>query len=114
MNQLAHRIITTELRQRTLMAYYLHIERAGDDPDSEPITMPSAERRAAVVVATKGVRLFAAQAHTAINPKTGEVISVRANVGDVEVYFADDDRWHAAILLARRFCCHTCTAAPAG
>jgi hypothetical protein len=43
------------------------------------------------------VRLFAAQAHTAANPKTGEIISVRANVGDVEVYFADDNRWHSAI-----------------
>ena len=49
------------------------------------------------MAATEGVRLFAAQAHTAANPKTGEIMSVRANVGDVEVYFADSDRWHAAI-----------------
>jgi hypothetical protein len=78
------------------MAYYLHIERPGDDPDSEPTPIPLAEWRAAVE-GTKGVRLFAAQAHTAANSKTGEIISVRANVGDVEVYFADDNRWHAAI-----------------
>jgi hypothetical protein len=78
------------------MAYYLHIERAGDDPDSEPRPIPL-EEWCAAVVATKRVRLFAAQAHTATNPKTGEIISVRANVGDLEVYFADDNCWHAAI-----------------
>src|SRR3954451_18905137 len=78
------------------MAYYLHIERAGDDPDFEARAIPLQEWRAAVQ-ATKGVRLFATQAHTATNPQTGEIISVRANADDVEVYFADDDRWHAAI-----------------
>src|SRR5882757_923814 len=96
MNYLARCFTTTALRKRTLMAYSLHIERAGDDPDSKPRPIPLMEWRAAAL-ATKGVRLFAAQAHTATNPQTGEIISVRTNVDDVEVYFADDHRWHAAI-----------------
>jgi hypothetical protein len=87
-------LFTTAKRTRTLMPYYLYIERVGDDPDSEPSPIPLEEWRAAVV-ATKGVRLFAGHAHSATIPSTGDVISIRANAGDVEVYFAEDHRWDA-------------------
>jgi hypothetical protein len=68
------------------MAYYLHIERT----DDRPITL--SEWRSAVE-ATPGVRLFAAEAHTGMNPKTGEVLSIRANEGDAEVLFPDSSEW---------------------
>ena len=67
------------------MAYDLHIERAG--------AIPLAEWQAAVS-ATDGVRLFAAQAHTITNPKTGEVISIPKRDGDAEVLFPADKNWH--------------------
>jgi len=47
MNYLARCFTTTALRKRTLMAYSLHIERAGDDPDSKPRPIPLMEWRAA-------------------------------------------------------------------
>jgi len=68
------------------MAYYLHIERA----DESPIAF--SEWRAAVE-ATEGGRLFAAAAHTGINPKTGEVFSMRTSEGDTEVFFPDENEW---------------------
>jgi hypothetical protein len=76
------------------MAYDLHIERMGDAPDSEPTPIPLADWSAAVA-ATDGVRLFAAQAHTVTNPKTGEVISIPTHQGDAEVLFPDTGQWHS-------------------
>lgn len=83
------------------MAYDLHIERA----DETPISL--SEWRAAVEAA-EGVRLFAAAAHTITNPKTGEVISIGAREGDVEVLFPDGEwvsvfRWRgeSAVFAAR-------------
>lgn len=67
------------------MAYDLHIER------EKPISL--SEWRAAVS-ATDGVRLLTAQAHTITNPKTGEVVSIRARDGDAEVFFPADKKWY--------------------
>lgn len=76
------------------MAYDLHIERKGDSPESDPKPILLTEWCAAVA-STEGVRLFAAQAHTITNPKTGEVISIPAREGDVEVFFSDGGQWHS-------------------
>lgn len=70
------------------MAYYLHIEGQTRPP------IELSEWRAAVE-ALEGVRLFAAAAHTVINPKTDEVISIGAREGDTEVFFSDTDEWHS-------------------
>ena len=71
------------------MAYYLHIERA----DEQPIALSEWQ---AAINATEGVRLFAAAAHTGINQKTGEVVSLRADEGDAEVYFPESGEWGSA------------------
>jgi len=91
------------------MAYDLHIERTGDNPDSDPTPIPLADWSAAVA-ATEGVRLFAAQAHTITNPKTGELISIPTREGDAEVFFPDSGQWHSVFrwrgdsaVFARRF-----------
>ena len=76
------------------MAYDLHIERLGGGSDSDPTPIPLADWSAAVA-ATEGVRLFAAQAHTVTNPKTGEVISIPTRQGDAEVFFRDSGQWHS-------------------
>ena len=67
------------------MAYDLHIEREE--------AIPLADWQAAIS-STDGVRLFAAQAHTITNPKTGEVISIPKRDGDVEVLFPADKKWY--------------------
>jgi hypothetical protein len=67
------------------MAYDLHIERVE--------AIPLADWQTAVS-ATDGVRLFAAQAHTITNPKTGEVISIPKRDGDAEVLFPADKKWY--------------------
>lgn len=76
------------------MSYDLHIERMGSHPDSDPTPIPLAEW-ASAVAGTEGVRLFAAEAHTITNPKTGEVISIPSRRGDAEVFFPDTRQWHA-------------------
>jgi hypothetical protein len=63
-----------------VMAYDLHIERA----DESSIAL--VDWRAAIET-SEGERLFAAAAQTITNPKTGEVISIDAREGDVEVLF---------------------------
>ena len=70
------------------MAYDLHIER----PHNSPIAL---SEWFAAVEKVEGVRLFAAAAHTITNPKTGEVISIRAREGDAEVFFPEKDEWHS-------------------
>jgi len=76
------------------MAYDLHIERRGDDPDSEAIPIPL-EEWCAAVAAIEGVRLFTADAHTFTNPATGEVIRIGKREGDAEVFFPETGAWHA-------------------
>jgi len=68
------------------MAYHLHIERA----DEKPIALSEWH---AAIAATHGVRLFTSEAHVGINPRTGEVLKMRADEGDAEVYFSDSDEW---------------------
>jgi hypothetical protein len=70
------------------MAYDLHIKRA----DASPIAL---SEWLAAVKAIEGLRLFSAAEHTITNPKTGEVISVDAQVGDAEVFFPDTGEWHS-------------------
>jgi hypothetical protein len=70
------------------MAYCLHIERE----DRAPIAL--AEWQAAVAK-TEGVRIFALAAHTGINPQTGEVLRMRANEGDTDVFFPDENEWQS-------------------
>jgi hypothetical protein len=83
------------------VAYDLHIERPATTPDSEPEAISLEEWKAAVS-ATPGVRLVEAPAHTAINPQTGEVISIGARDGDAEVFFADDREWRFVFRWGRR------------
>jgi len=68
------------------MAYYLHIER----DEEKPIAFCEWQ---AAVYATEHLRMFASAVHTGINPQTGEVLSMRANEGDVEVYFPESGEW---------------------
>jgi len=70
-----------------VMAYDLHIERAGE----QPIAL---SEWCAAIESTDGVRLFVAAAHTITNPKTGEVISIGARDGDAEVLFPGGE-WHS-------------------
>ena len=72
------------------MAYYLHIERA----DANPIALSEWQ---AAVEATDGVRLIAAAEQTGINPKTGEVLTMRAGEGGTEVFFPDSSEWLSMI-----------------
>lgn len=74
--------------QLRAMAYYLHIDRS----DEIPIALSEWQ---AAVASTDGVRIFKAAANAGINPKTGEVLSIRAGDGDVEVYFPDSGEWVA-------------------
>lgn len=76
------------------MAYDLRIERLAGSPDTDPTPILLGEWSAAVA-ATEGVRLFAADAHTITNPKTGEVISIPIRQGDAEVFFPDTGQWHS-------------------
>lgn len=69
-----------------VMAYDLHIERAGENP------IALSEWQTAVET-TPGVRLFTAAAQTIASPKTGEVISLGTRDGDVEVFFPDVGEW---------------------
>src|SRR5262245_11477107 len=76
------------------MGYDLHIERTRKLPDSEPTPISIEEWRAAIA-ATEGVRLFAGDFHGVRNPwKTGEYLGVRANDGDAEVFFPDEEQWY--------------------
>lgn len=76
------------------MAYELHIERPPLDEDGEPTPIPLADWKAALT-ATEGVRLCPPGAYTKVNPKTGETISISPGDGDAEVYFPEEDTWHA-------------------
>ncbi|MCF6314314.1 MAG: hypothetical protein L3J39_17835 [Verrucomicrobiales bacterium] len=50
------------------------------------------------VAATDGCRDASESSHTAINPKTGESLSLASAEGDVEIYDPEDGQWHGAIL----------------
>jgi hypothetical protein len=76
------------------MGYELHIEGREIGPDEQPVPIPLKDWCAAVAM-TQGVRLFAADAHTFTNPKTGEVISIGKREGDAEVFFPEEAEWHA-------------------
>jgi hypothetical protein len=82
------------------MGYDLHIERAGQDPDSDPIAIPLADWKAALSE-TVGVRLLAEREVRRTNPKTGEVISIATRDGDAEVLWADDGEWRPAFSWGR-------------
>lgn len=68
------------------MSYELHITRTGGRMGAERRLIPFDEWRAAVE-ATPGVRLFTGDSHRTTNPKTGQLIAIRANPGDAEVLF---------------------------
>ncbi len=74
------------------MAYGFHIERLPVGEDGAPTTIPLDEWRAAVS-AMEGVRLCPPETGTITNPRTGEVISLPRQDGDLEVYFADERIW---------------------
>ena len=71
------------------MAYAIHIKRRAPDAQSLPLEL--SEWRAAVA-RTDGVRMAEGD-HRITNPKTGEIIQLRNNGGDAEVFFAGDASW---------------------
>jgi len=77
------------------MAYGFHIERLPVSKDGAPTTIALDEWKAAVS-AIEGVRLCPPGTATSTNPRTGEVISIPRQDGDLEVYFADERIWRPA------------------
>jgi len=71
------------------MAYAIHIERRAADGRRLPIQLSEWH---AAVMRTDGVRLVEGS-FQATNPKTHEVITLRNDGGDTEVFSATDARW---------------------
>ena len=78
------------------MAYELHIERLPLNDEGEATPIPLEDWKAAVLV-TEGVRLGAPGANSITNPKTGEVIHIPMQDGDLEVYFPEEQAWHPVV-----------------
>jgi hypothetical protein len=71
------------------MAYAIHIERRAPDAQRLPVVL--SEWRAAVE-RTDGVRMAEGD-HRITNPKTGEIIKLRNDGGDAEVFFTVEASW---------------------
>ncbi len=76
------------------MAYALHIERLSLEDDRKPTPIPLDDWKQALSV-VEGVRLYSEKVYAITNPNTGEVISFPHCDGDAEVYFPDEQKWHA-------------------
>src|SRR5437762_14100007 len=71
------------------MSYEIHIERRGPDAQRLPIAL--SEWRT-VVRRTEGVRIAEDDSQATI-PRTGEVIGLRNNGGNAEVFLPDKTAW---------------------
>jgi hypothetical protein len=76
------------------MAYALHIERPASKAaeKSSPIPLDDWKRALSSV---EGVRLCVQKDYAITIPGTGEVLSIPHRDGDAEVYFPDEQKWHA-------------------
>jgi len=79
------------------MAYSIHIERRTPDGQRSPIEL--SEWRA-VVARTDGVRLVEGN-FQATNPRTYEIITLRNDGGDAEIFSATDARWQPGFSWSR-------------
>ena len=74
------------------MPYELHIEGLEEKGEVGPIPLDAWK---AAVSALEGIRFCVPGVQTITNPRTGEVISIPRRDGDAEVYFPDEQTWHA-------------------
>jgi hypothetical protein len=78
------------------MAYALHIERLPSKNATKPTPIPLEDWKRALS-AVQGVRLCTEKAYTITIPGTGEIVSFPHRDGDAEVYFSDQQKWHAVL-----------------
>jgi hypothetical protein len=76
------------------MAYALHIERLSLNDGAASIPIPLEDWKCALS-SVEGARLCVEKALTIKIPDTGKVISIPHRDGDAEVYFPNEQKWHA-------------------
>ena len=77
------------------MAYALHLERLATRAAGKPTSIPFDDWKRALS-SVEGVRLCVQKDYTITIPGTVEVLSIPHRDGDAEVYFPDEQKWHAA------------------
>ena len=76
------------------MGYALHIERLASKTAGDPTPIPLDDWKRALS-AIEGVRLCVQKDYTITIPGTSEVLSIPHREGDAEVYFPEEQKWHA-------------------